>query len=259
MDMPTNRLENVIDIHAFFQDYRSRSPTGCWWFRGHADESWKLIPKAGRPEFDLGSTVDVPDDLYRFDEWRRQAVAYNGQFPTDNFECLAIAQHHGLATRLLDWTESPLVAVFFACCEKFCKDGCVYCYSPPEFVQDLVGHGYTDVEKAKYADLRSIRNEDTGAGYWPRAISPRILAQSAAFTFHVPPLIEPIEPTPWNKLVRLIIPACMKWDILRHLDDYGINRAMLFPDMDGLSERVNFVTKDRVRRRMERKAEAEGP
>jgi hypothetical protein len=115
-------------------------------------------------------------------------------------------------------------------------------------VQDLVRDGYTDVEKANFADLRSIRIEDTGAGYRPRAISPRILTQRAAFTFHVPPLTQPIERTETNQLAKLALPANMKWELLRHLDDYGINRATLFPDMDGLSERENFMTKDKVRR-----------
>jgi len=226
MHMPTNSLINILDIHEFFRDYRSLQPSGCWWFRGHANKEWPLIPKAGRSEFCLPSSDGLRPDKYRFEEWRKQAVAYNGQLPKDDWECLAIAQHHGLATRLLDWTENPLVAVFFACCELPDIAGCVYCYTPPGFVQD--------------------DHTETGSGYSPRGISPRILNQAGVFTVHDPPT-EPIEPTPLAQLAKLELPANIKWDMLLHLNDYGINWATLFPDMDGLSKQINFLTKVRKR------------
>ena len=245
MDIPTHPLENNLDLHAFFQKYRGQK-TGYWLFRGHADKSWEMIPKAGRPEFGLISSDDIPEDIYRFDMWRRQAVAYVDQLPSDNFECLAIAQHHGFATRLLDWTENPLVAVFFACCEEWDKDGCVYCSTPGTFVpfvQDVVRLANLDVLKVKYSDILCVK--ETGTVYVSRAISQRILNQRGAFTVHNPPT-EPIERNEENQLARLVIPWGMKWDILRHLNDYGINRATLFPDMDGLSEYANFLIKDRL-------------
>jgi len=255
MDIPTQPLENVLDLHAFFEKYRGQR-TGYWLFRGHADKSWKLIPKAGRPEFDLSSSDDIQkQDIYRFEMWRRQAVAYVDQLPSDNFECLAIAQHHGFATRLLDWTQNPLVAVFFACCKvpgeewdtKDKKDGCVYCSTCGSFVRDVVKLANVDVSKDKYSDILCVK--ETGTVYVSRAISQRILNQRGAFTVHNPPT-EAIERNEGNLLARLVIPGSMKWDILRHLNDYGINRATLFPDMDGLSEYANFLITDRLQYRV---------
>jgi hypothetical protein len=200
-----------------------------------------LIPKAGRPEFFLEETESTsgPRDIGRFRDWTERAVAYLD---------LAVAQHHGLATRLLDWTLNPLVAVFFACCDRPDADGCVYFYYPPD---PFVNRDRTPLD----ANL-------AGIAYIPRALSPRILSQRGAFTVHGPPT-KLIVPQPHEflpdtmTLVRLDIPANLKWDVLVHLHDYGINRAMVFPDIDGLSASVNFETQTMVRRH-NRRAMGEG-
>lgn len=130
-----------------------------------------------------------------------------------------------------------MVAVFFACCESFEFDGCVYCYDPRAFVDTTV---------------LPISADIAGIGYVPRALSARILNQRGAFTVHGPPTqrITP-EAHPFFKdtttLIRLDIPASLKWDLLIHLDDYGVNRATLFPDLDGLCAHVNFETQEILR------------
>ncbi len=92
-----------------------------WVFRGQADIGWPLLPKAGRPDF-----CDYKD-LEMFKGWRRRARACS-ELPDNEWDCLAVAQHHGLATRLLDWTFNPLVATYFAVAGSVKKDGVVYCF-----------------------------------------------------------------------------------------------------------------------------------
>lgn len=88
------RIQDPLDLHTLFRAFRSHGGIG-WIFRGQADILWPLIPKAGRAEF------RNDNDLGRFNAWRSRALAH-GLLPDNDWECLAIAQHYGLATRLLD-------------------------------------------------------------------------------------------------------------------------------------------------------------
>jgi hypothetical protein len=98
--MKDHVVESFESLLKITQYYRN----GHWVFRGVSRESWALHPKVGRLDFDLRTETRV------FDHFRREAVSYVENFPTSEWEILALAQHHGLPTRLMDWTENPLVA-----------------------------------------------------------------------------------------------------------------------------------------------------
>lgn len=229
-------INDIETLHKLFTVYRAHPPTG-WWFRGQADVSWPLLPKAGRADFFL------PDhrDLGRFNSWRSKAVAYDKNLPSNDWECLALAQHHGLATRLLDWTFNPLVATFFAISTDIDKDGAVYCYDPNTYLKE---NEFPLFEK----------NHEYVVGYIPRAFSARILNQNALFTAHSPANKEiTLHPhVVWeghSNLTRLVIPAGQKTNIRTHLNDYGINEVTLFPDLDGLSRHKNWDTAEIVKKK----------
>jgi hypothetical protein len=240
--MKTFELDIASKLHEFFRGFRPHPPSG-WWFRGQANAAWKLVPKAGR------DTHFLPDnrDLGRFNHWRKSAVAYFPSLPVNDWECLALAQHHGLATRLLDWTFNPLVATYFACVESPDTDGAVYLYDPPAFVRESV---------------LELDAEVDGVGFIPRAIAPRLLNQKAAFTVHGPPNREiTVKPHPYLQgyanLACLIIKKHCKPELLQMLDDYGINNVTLFPDLDGLSLHVNWETCLMVAGRGDRRIESD--
>jgi hypothetical protein len=235
--MKTFELDIASKLHEFFRGFRPHPPSG-WWFRGQANAAWKLIPKAGR------DTHFLPDnrDLGRFNHWRKSAVAYFPSLPVNDWECLALAQHHGLATRLLDWTFNPLVATYFACAESPDTDGAVYLYDPELFVRD------TELKLDADAD---------GVGFIPRAIAPRLLNQKAAFTVHGPPNREiTVKPhfyfKDYSNLACLIIKKHCKAELIQMLDDYGVNNVTLFPDLDGLSLHVNWETSVMISDRISR-------
>jgi hypothetical protein len=169
-----------------------------------------------------------------FSKWTRRAVAIR-ELPThDEWECLALAQHYGLATRLLDWTKNPLVALFFAVTSEFDSDGAVYASTsfPPHF-----GTSFMDVEEV--------------VTYSPRPFDRRIAAQQGLFTFHPDPT-KPIEPPQLvfsqdpricafgGSLVEFIIPRKIKHNVARDLVAFGVSRATLFPDLEGLSWDINY-------------------
>ena len=68
-----------------------------------------------------------------FESWKLRAIEYLAQRPGSDWEWLAIAQHHGLATRLLDWTRNPLNALWFAVCEQGTEEAVLFAakFEPP--------------------------------------------------------------------------------------------------------------------------------
>ena len=212
-----------------FITFIKRYPNQNWIYRGQANIKNSLLPKAGRQEYRLKGIPAYPDkDIGRFQRWRHQAVAFSEQLPENEFECLALAQHYGLATRLLDWTANPLVALFFATEETNPKtDGAVFLYRPQATVSP---------------NEKELKNCLNVMRYNPRPIDQRILVQDGVFTIHP----KPEEPLIANVVIR--VPAKEKHNIQRQLRDIGIHKRILFPDLEGLSESINWSTRDIVAR-----------
>src|ERR1017187_755068 len=101
--MDTYRARSFKELHDILSCHRPHGGVE-WCYRGQASIEWPLLPAAGRPQYHTGR------DLGRHNAWRDLAIAFDPNLPGNDWECLAVAQHHGLATRLLDWTWNPLVA-----------------------------------------------------------------------------------------------------------------------------------------------------
>lgn len=220
MEMSQYTIGSVLDLHVVFSRFNSEEGAG-FWFRGQADKKWDLLPSAARRN---GMLLGWDLDLLR--EWSNRAIAYD-TLPEELFEKMALAQHHGLMTRLLDWSKNPLVACFFAVCSEDNKDGAIYILNA--------------------SSIRAARKDDNNEGvytYIPRHISPRLINQGGLFTVHIPPrALFPINPCIKNanetNVRKLIIPKELKKEVSNMLDEYGISEVSIFPDLGGLSKFAN--------------------
>ncbi|MBY3544961.1 FRG domain-containing protein [Rhizobium laguerreae] len=91
-----------------FQTEISAHLNGRSFFRGVTSVRHNLTPSVGRVR-DLDYSLDF--EMAVFEQFKREALPYLRSRPNDDWEWLALAQHHGVPTRLLDWSESPYVAV----------------------------------------------------------------------------------------------------------------------------------------------------
>ena len=167
---------------------------------------------------------------------------------------LALAQHHGLPTRLLDWTYSPYVAVHFATSrlELFDRDGVVWMVDyvlaqeeAPAQLRDVLGAQGMNVFTAELLDdaggglreLADLGEDDYVLFLEPPSLNERIVNQYALFSLMSRAearLDEWLEPRP-ALARRLVIPAELKWEVRDKLDQANITERVLFPGLDGLS------------------------
>jgi hypothetical protein len=179
---------------------------------------------------------------------RRDAV------PDDSvWNWLALAQHHGLPTRLLDFTYSPFVAMHFATesLRNFHVDGVIWCVDfvktnqlIPERLKAILRHEGSDaftVEMLRgvagtLADFDRQWSDQFVIFFEPPSLDDRIVNQFALFSMMSSPtarldhwLVE--HPDLYQ---RLIIPADLKWEVRDKLDQANITERVLFPGLDGL-------------------------
>lgn len=169
------------------------------------------------------------------------------------WDWLALGQHRGLPTRMLDWTYSPLVALHFATEDPatFNEDGVVWCMNfveankrlPRRLRRILQQEGSDTFTVEMLSAFKSLRDFDALSRdpfvvfLEPPAIDRRILNQLALFSLMSSPtatLDVWLQEHP-DLCRRVIVPSAMKWEIRDKLDQANINERVLFPGLDGLS------------------------
>jgi hypothetical protein len=169
------------------------------------------------------------------------------------WDWLALGQHRGLPTRLLDWTYSPLVALHFATenTSKFDEDGIVWCVNfveankrlPGRLKEMLQQEGSDTFTVEMLSAFQSLRDFDAlGREPFvvflePPAVDQRILNQLALFSLMSSPsarLDDWLVQHP-DLCRRVVVPAALKWEIRDNLDQANVNERVLFPGLDGLS------------------------
>lgn len=195
-------------------------------YRGEEKSTYSLLPKIGRC-YNYHSTVladvsarkfSLVDEITSFQDFKIRAYPYLKHIPQNIWEWLTLAQHHGLATRLLDWTENPLVAGFFACYEQYSGDSVIYVLDRRQF--DVPKRDESPFKISKTLILQSSHN------------TLRVNAQSGLFTVHP----NPTEAFSSIHLQRWILKQSCLTSMASMIEKYGIHHASLFPGLDGVAE-----------------------
>ncbi len=187
-------------------------------YRGQRDAVWD-------PESGASRRLILTDPSDMLKELKKYQTALLAQLDLihsnnqSNEENLAALQHHGAATMLLDFSHSPLVALWFACSdEEKSKDGKVFAVD--------IGPGWTNARNIKGWLSKS---PEENLYYEPdQVLSPRIAAQQSVFVVCNPEF-------PGVKIRDVTVPWGSKRDILQHLHTMGVSEATLFADLPGLA------------------------
>ncbi len=219
-------------------------------FRGMADKDERLETGFVRL---CGARPHLEYHLLR--NFRKYAQREEPGTTLSDWRWLTIAQHHGLPTRLLDWSYSPFVALHFATADtqRYDRDAVVWHVDyvkvnrglPPPLIDvlDDVGANAFTVEMLERAlpDLHSFdRLSDEGlvVFFEPPSVHPRIVNQFALFSIMSDPtgdLSGWLRARP-SLFRRIIIPKKLKWEVRDKLDQANITERMLFPGLDGLAK-----------------------
>lgn len=264
--MEIHKVNNLEELHDTLKKFHIERRARKWVFRGQLDRlDWPLVPKAGRQNMKLR----IPDEnLFR--AWKRHAYAIEGRIFESDWEWLYIAQHHGLVTRLLDWTTNPLAAAFFAIRHMQKKPGgplekplrynvAVWAYRddrawgagekdyPPHepftlFYDSKDKNVFDPIEsndKKKVKDKKRVKKFVQRVV--PKSVTQRIVSQHGIFTYHDPPDLSLEENIFKGRSIEKITinKKCLE-DLQLYLSLYGINEKTMFPDLDGLSRFLNW-------------------
>ena len=192
---------------------------GTMIFRGVPNSSYELIPSIGRCKAkDSEALADFEKTI--FEKFKERAVRYLSHEPRGDIEWLFLAQHYGIPTRLLDWTESPLIALYFACDKDPEQESAVY-----KIVMNKEYINYLVFDPFQITEIGLLR---------PRHTDVRYINQAGVFTIHP----SPSEPMSWQAIGKYVFTAKVKNEIRWQLRKMGIHASLIFPGLDSIARDI---------------------
>jgi hypothetical protein len=221
------------------------------WFRGHGNASWSLEPGLYRAKSEMGGIgAHYYNESVLLQRFRLRAPTFLERLPATDWEWLFLMQHYGLPTRLLDWTESSLIALYFAIRDHVGDaDAAVWAINSWWLNRQTFGKyvlfSTDDPQAKKHAPLLSGQKLK---GRLPLAVTPshasqRIAAQRGVFTIHGN------DRAPLDRLAhrrgkdhpnlrKLVVKSKYIPAVLRDLAVSGISESLIFPELSGLCREI---------------------
>jgi hypothetical protein len=183
-------------------------------------KSQPLVPSIGRKHTDIRKLLRLEKAI--FHDFKEFALPHLDIVPRDDWEWLALGQHHGLPTRLMDWSSNPLVGAYFACAgDSAGEDSVIYIHPGGKKLDSTVFKPFA-VKSAQFVALPHV--------------TLRLPAQQGLFSIHP----DPRKPFTSPDLGAIIIKRKLRSEILRGLFNLGVAEMRLFPGLDGLCRSLRY-------------------
>ncbi len=233
-------IRHVVDLR---RKWGTRKDRPTLWFRGQAKVNWKLTPRLFRLD-------DADEEEMRID-FQRYGVQLVERQPKDEWDWYFLMQHYGAPTRLLDWTESALAALYFALREKKNADAAVWVLDPSWLNEESIGEDYILLKitaQAKPYLQTLLSAEKSPLPESPVAIDPphvdrRLAAQRATFTLFGsnPRGLERLAArSKRSRLHKIIIPRRLIETTLDGLAICGVLETTLFPELQSVAKELEY-------------------
>ncbi len=237
-------LQEIVFSDCF--DYKTNRYRNNRVYRGVSDKDFSLLTKLNRI---CSHNLELESSILR----SFQKYGYADVKDCESFwQMLALGQHYGLPTRLLDWTYSPLVAAHFATEDiyEYDKDGAIYSIDmsaghkllPNELMMELTSSKASSFTLAmldncakNFEELKALSDHPFFLFYEPASQTNRMTNQYALFSMTSDPkysIFDLLEES--DKLIKIIIPKEVKLEIRDKLDYINISERLIYPGLDGI-------------------------
>jgi hypothetical protein len=225
------------------------------WYRGLRNSEYSLVPSLYRhPGFGaMDASQRVALERRILSQFRNRSLPFDARTRQNDWDYEFLMQHSGVPTRLLDWTENPMIGLYFAV-EKVDHpgdDAAVWILTPTQWNREALSassynEGILSLEEAGIRGYAPSADHDRMNNH-PVAIygihnSARIVAQRGVFTVFGQSA-EGMQDIAWSTLptsplVRVVIPAARRAEMLSQLVGMGVTESTIFPDLDGLAREL---------------------
>lgn len=221
-----NKIEKVQDL----VDLVDRIEQKGFLYRGQSKHEYGLTPSLGRyagkakeRDFDLDFKCEHALSIFQ-----SELPEYYGKQLNSEMELLALAQHHGLPTKLIDWSLSPLIALYFAVEKNLSQDAALFVLDTNK--AELKWFHDRNYQHQKEDELDSFI-------YMPRHVTPRLKSQQGVFTYHKN---YQKDQGSLEFITKYIIPGKDVSSIRFQLLCLGITEKVIYSDLDGFCRDLRF-------------------
>jgi len=259
------QVRSLPEYLEFIEGAQARA-NQSFWYRGCGSSAHQLLPSLYRHR-----RLKTPDELADLERalmtrFRQRSIPYHSRSLVDDWDALFFMQHYGVPTRLLDWTENPLIALHFALMravraktksgrQTYLTDAAVWMLDPVAWNRHALQHVSFDGGVLSPGDeaIKSYRPTPSFAGMHNQPValygahnSTRIVAQQGVFTIfgRDTTQMEQVftsDNFPPHCLTKIIVRKSLILRLRRALLSHGITESAVFPDLEGLAREIKRI------------------